>query len=131
MFVQDMLSNEHAENPMTQEEIQHEIKTLTYRHIAWMTALRHAMRMLKPWETTVLHKTNQEWDIGPPERESTVEEDLKPYLSDSDLKYVLDKGNKQTAILYQQSHHLRELKEKGIISDAEFDKMKAKLIKEF
>ena len=31
----------------TKEELQKEIKTLTYRHIAWMTALRHAMREAK------------------------------------------------------------------------------------
>ncbi|MEO1263667.1 MAG: bestrophin family ion channel [Bacteroidota bacterium] len=115
MFVQDMLTNEHAQIPLSEEELQHEIKTLTYRHIAWMTALRHSMRVLKPWETTSQHRTNQEWGIGPPERDTTLEEDLKPYLSASDLAYVLDKNNKQTAVLYQQSHHLRKLKEQGII----------------
>ena len=44
MFVQDMLSNEHASVKLSDQELRHEIKTLTYRHIAWMTALRHAMR---------------------------------------------------------------------------------------
>ena len=120
MFVQDMLTNEHASTKMTEQELQHEIKTLTYRHIAWMTALRHAMRVLKPWETTINHKTNQEWNTRPPERESTLEEDLKPYLSKSDLDDALSKGNKQTAILYQQSHHLRKLKERGIIWEFSF-----------
>ena len=56
VYIQDMLTNEHAKNPLSEAEIQSEIKTLTYRQIAWMTALRHAMRMLKPWETTFSHK---------------------------------------------------------------------------
>ncbi|MCB0613829.1 MAG: hypothetical protein KDC75_10990 [Phaeodactylibacter sp.] len=120
MFTQDMLSNEYATTPMPQEQLEQEIRTLTYRHIGWMTALRHAMRVVKPWETSFSHKTNQEWDLRPPERNSTLDEDLKPYLSPSDLEYVLNKDNKQTAILYRQSHHLRTLKEKGIIWEFSF-----------
>ena len=122
MFVQDMLTNEHTEFVLSEEELQHEIKTLTYRHIAWMTALRHAMRMPKPWETVFLEKTNQEWSdmVHPPERDSNVEDDLKPYLSAEDMAYVMSKNNKQTAILYQQSHHLRKLKEQGIIWEFAF-----------
>lgn len=120
MFVQDMLTNEHTNTPLTEGELQHEVKTLTYRHIAWMTALRHAMRIPKPWETTVQHKTNQEWDVRPPELESTVEKDLEPYISKGDLEYVMSKNNKQTALLYLQSHHLRKLKEQGIIWEFSF-----------
>ncbi|MBT8219960.1 MAG: hypothetical protein KJP00_09045, partial [Bacteroidia bacterium] len=95
---------------------------LTYRHIAWMTALRHAMRQPKQWEHVMLEKTNREWEnmMKPPERESKLEDDLKPYLSDSDLEYVLDKNNKQTAVLYLQSKHLRRLKERGIIWEFSF-----------
>jgi len=120
MFTQDMLTNEYASTPFTEAQLQNEIKTLTYRHIAWMTALRHAMRMPKPWETTVNHKTNQEWDIRPPELDSTLEEDLKPYISESDFEYVLSKNNKQTALLYLQSHHIKKLKEQGVIWEFSF-----------
>lgn len=120
MFVQDMLTNEYADKPFTEAELQNEVKTLTYRHIAWMTALRHAMRLPKPWETTVNDKTNQEWDVRPPELDSTLEKDLKPYISDEDFKYVMSKNNKQTALLYLQSHHLRKLKEKGIVWEFSF-----------
>lgn len=120
MFVQDMLTNEYAKTPVPEEQLQAEIKTLTYRHIGWMTALRHAMRMPKPWETTVLHKTNQEWDTRPPELESSLEADLKPYVSESDFAYVMSKNNKQTAMLYLQSHHLRKLKEQGVIWEFSF-----------
>jgi len=120
MFLQDMLTNEYASTPMSTAEIQQEIKTLTYRHIAWMTALRHAMRMPKPWETSLNHKTNQEWDTRPPEMESSLAVDIKPYISDTDFDYVMDKNNKQTALLYLQSHHLRKLKEQGIVWEFSF-----------
>lgn len=125
MFVQDMLTNEYAESPLTEPEIHREIKTLTYRHIAWMTALRHAMRMPRPWETSVSHKTNQEWNMRPPELDSSLEDDLKSYISENDLAYILDKNNKQTALLYLQSHHLKKLKEQGIIWEFSFLELEA------
>ncbi len=120
MFLQDMLTNEHAKDALSDAEIQAEVKILTYRHIAWMTALRHAMRVAKPWETTVNHKTNQEWDTRPPEKDSSLVEDLKPYISRDDFEYLTNKNNKQTALLYLQSHHLRKLKEQGIIWEFSF-----------
>ena len=52
MFVQDMLTDEHTSTPIGDEALKAEVKALTYRHIAWMTALRHAMRQSKSWETT-------------------------------------------------------------------------------
>ncbi|MCB0640518.1 MAG: hypothetical protein KDC44_02725 [Phaeodactylibacter sp.] len=122
MYVQDMLSNEHAQVKLSDEELRHEVKTLTYRHIAWMTALRHAMRAPKPWETAIKEKTNQEWSsiVRPPERDSNVEADMEPYLSTGDMAYLKDKTNKQTALLYLQSHHLRRLKESGVLWEFSF-----------
>ncbi|WP_282161517.1 bestrophin family protein [Ulvibacterium marinum] len=125
MFVQDMLTNEYAESPLTEPQIHKEIKTLTYRHIAWMTALRHAMRMPRPWETSASHRTNQEWNMRPPELDSSLEDDLKSYISENDLAYVLGKNNKQTALLYLQSHHLKKLKEQGIIWEFSFLELEA------
>ena len=120
MFVQDMVTNEYADSPVEDAVLKEEIKTLTYRHIAWMTALRYAMRAHKPWETTLNLKTNKEWQLVPPEREMELEKALKPYLSEKDLADALSKNNKQTALLYQQSHHLRRLKEQGTIWEFSF-----------
>lgn len=120
MYLQDMLTNEHAKSKLSEEEIKKEIQAITYRHIAWMTALRHAMRATRQWETTYNDKTNKEWGITPPERLSNLDDDLTPYLSESDKADILEKDNKQTALLYQQSHHLRKLKEDGIIWEFSF-----------
>ncbi len=120
MFLQDMVTNEYAGTKVAEEELQEEIKILTYRHIAWMTALRHAMREAKPWETILKQRTNREWGMVPPEMESNLEDDLKLYISKQDLEHVLAKSNKQTALLYLQSHHLRELKEKGTVWEFSF-----------
>ena len=120
VFVQDMVTNEYTKTPVNETDLQKEIKTLTYRHIAWMTALRHAMRETKQWETSGKHKTNSEWDIRPPEHDSSLDKDIKSYISESDLTYINNKSNKQTAILYLQSKHLKSLKEKGIIWEFSF-----------
>lgn len=128
MYVQDMLTNEYAESPLSEEALQIEIKNLTYRHIAWMTALRHAMRMPKPWETVIKNqKTDRDWGIQPPEFDANLEDDLRPYISQIDLEDAMSKNNKQTALLYQQSHHLRKLKEQGIIWEFSFLELEAVL----
>ncbi|MGB5228569.1 bestrophin family protein [Eudoraea sp.] len=130
VFVQDMVNNEYTQTAVEDSELQKEIKALTYRHIAWMTALRYAMRASKPWETSVLHRTNKEWDTRPPEHDSTLDVDLKPYISESDYEYIRGKSNKQTALLYLQSHHLRQLKEKGVIWEFSFLELEG-VIQEF
>ncbi len=120
MFTQDMINNDHSTKELSEEALKKEIKVLTYRHIAWMTALRHAMRASKPWETAVKHKTNREWDMRPPELNTTLEKDLEPYLSIEDWTYIKGKSNKQTALLYLQSHHLHSLKKKGLVWEFSF-----------
>lgn len=129
MFVQDMVTNEHSTEKQSDSELKDQIKTLTYRHIAWMTALRYAMREPKPWETLVHEKTNKEWIkiVKPPEWESTIGEDLKPYITSSEMDYVLSKSNKQTALLYLQSKHLKQLKENGLIWEFSFLKLESVL----
>jgi putative membrane protein len=129
VFVQDMLSDEHSSQPVSIDTIKAEVRILTFRHIAWMTALRHAMRQQKSWETTSKHKTNTEWGIKAPEKTDSLEEDLRAYLSEEDLAYTMDKGNHQTALLYLQSHHIKKLKDQGIIWEFSFLELEG-LIKE-
>lgn len=120
MFLQDMITNAHSKNKVPEKDLAENIRVLTYRHIAWMTALRHSMRQTKPWETILKQRTNKEWGVVPPEMETDVKDDLAPYISEEDMAYVMPKNNKQTALLYLQSHHLRALKEKGQIWEFAF-----------
>lgn len=86
------------------------LKQITHRHIAWLTALRFAMREKKPWEASydMVHK-KADFKYNVPEFESVVEEELKLYLSEDELQYVLTKDNKPNAIINLQSEHLRRL----------------------
>lgn len=127
MYAQDMLSSEHMAEAPKEGELHTEVRTLTYRHIAWMTALRYAMRASKLWETTSKSRTNREWGIAPPETKIPLEQALEPYLNQEDLDYVKSKDNKQTALLYLQSHHLKALKEKGMLWEFSFLEMENQL----
>ena len=122
IMVLDMVTNEHAKDPATDEELAVYKKTIVMRHIAWLTALRHAMRQLKPWETYRTNKHNSEWveALHIPELESSLEDDLKSYLSDDEYKEVLGTTNKAAAVLRLQSNHLRRLKERGLIWEFSF-----------
>ncbi|MFK7808701.1 MAG: bestrophin family protein [Saprospiraceae bacterium] len=129
MFVQAMVTNENVAEAISNKKFNKEIKTLTYRHIAWMTALRYSMRASKPWETVMTEKANRKWAkmISPPESKSKVLDAMKPYLSDADVRYVMSKNNKQTALLYLQSHHLKKLKEEGVLWEFSFLELEAVL----
>jgi len=86
------------------------VKVITHRHIAWLTALRFAMRAKKPWEATYQtgkKKINFEYHV--PEFETDLKEELTPYLSKEELEYVMKYDNKTNAIINLQSQHLRAL----------------------
>lgn len=87
------------------------LKTITHRHVAWLTALRYAMRTKKPWEATYQKdgKKGLKFDYHIPEFKTPIEEELKPYLSDEEFEYVMSKDNKPNAIISLQSKHLRKL----------------------
>ncbi len=86
------------------------LKEIVHRHIAWLTALRYAMRTKKPWEATYQkdHKKVQ-FIYLTPEFDTTLEEELKPYLSEDEYNYVLSMDNKPNALISLQSKHLRQL----------------------
>lgn len=122
MKTADMVNNEHSKLPVSEDIIKNHKNTLVFRHIAWMTALRHAMRQPKSWEVNMKEHTNKEWEnqIYIPERRSTLEEDLKPYLASDEYQYVLSKSNKSTALLFLQSRHLTKLKDERLIWEFSF-----------
>jgi len=88
-----------------------ELKIVTNRHIAWLTALRYAMRAKKVWETEFLTKNGKNLDFwyNIPEHETTLEEEIEPLLSKEEFKYVMSKENKTNALMNLQSKHLRRL----------------------
>lgn len=129
IMVNEMITNEYAKQPAKEEEIVTLKKQIVRRHIGWLTALRHAMRQVRPWEAFRLNKRNQEWldALHIPELERTLEEDLKQYLEEDEYHKTLKRTNKPATILANQAHHLRELKERGLIWEFSFLELKGKI----
>ncbi len=94
------------------------LRTITHRHIAWLTALRYAMRSKKSWEASYdsIHKKNV-FGYHVPEFTTSLEDELRPYLSEEEFSYVMSKDNKPNAITSLQSKHLRALTDEKKIWD--------------
>lgn len=95
-----------------------ELRTITHRHIAWLTALRFALRTKKSWEASYdyMHsKVSFKYNV--PEHMTTLEDELTAFLSKEEFDYVLAKDNKANAIMSLQSNHLRKLTDEKKIWD--------------
>ena len=122
MMVRDMVSNAYADEPVPEEQLAEHRTRLIHRHIAWITALRYAMRKRKSWETFLNYGTNLEWydKVCVPERDFELEDDLRPLLDEAELSRVLEATNPSAAVLALQSGHLRQLKEHGLLWEFSF-----------
>jgi len=117
--VKDGMNLEHHTHSKNEKQ---EIKIITHRHIAWLNALRFAMRTKKDWETNYNSKHNKDWrdKSGTPEWNTTIEDELKPYLSQEEFDYVMSKSHKPNAILSLQSKHFRSLHDEKLIWNFSF-----------
>ncbi|WP_343302766.1 bestrophin family ion channel [Chitinophaga niabensis] len=88
-----------------------DIKTIFHRHFAWLTALRYQLREPRVWEN-MTNPENVEYAAlySIPEKQTTMEEELKKYLPDEELHYILAKKNKATQLMAMQSRHINNLR---------------------
>lgn len=133
MMANDLITNEHAVEKASDEELFDIRKKLVLRHVAWMSSLRHALRAPKPWEVSNMNKSDMEYmsQIRIHERIYTLEQELEGYLTDEEKAYVLSKSNKQAACLNLQSKNLKELKEQGFIWEFSFLEMEKMMVELF
>lgn len=105
-----------TENYDQDKQLQQEI---IYRHFAWLTALRFQLREPKSWENvkTKTYNLNYLKYYKVPEWETKLEDELKPFLSEKELRYILSTKNRATQILAQQSYQLKKLNQQGAIAD--------------
>jgi putative membrane protein len=87
------------------------LKVIAYRHIAWLTALRYALRTKKVWEANYDEhtKSDSKFKYHVPEYNSPLEDELKPYLSKEEYAWVMTLENKPNGIISLQSKHLRAI----------------------
>jgi len=92
-------------------------KELIYRHIAWMTSLRHQLRLSKPWE----HIENRINGLYAPtvceDYHNKLASELEEYLSTSEIEMLEGKTNMAAQILKIQSQRLQELRDQNFFDD--------------
>lgn len=107
------------------------VKRMFYRHFAWLTALRFQLREPRTWENMTIERFTEfrksHYEI--PEAISKVEDELKCFLSESELVYILSKKNKATQLTAIQSEELGKLKASGEINDFQWNLLQQCLIK--
>lgn len=91
-------------------------KELIYRHIAWMTSLRHQLRLSRPWE----HGDRLNAKYAPTVCEDymvQLEDDIAQFMTNEEMKFIEHKTNGATQILKIQSLRLQELRDQGYFED--------------
>lgn len=133
LMINDFISNKHAKIHLADSELFKIRKQLVMRHVAWMTSLRHALRVHKEWEVSKLDKSEQEYlsKVEIREWRYSLEEELKGYIIESEIKEILSKTNKQAACLTLQSKQLNQLMEDGLIEDFRHMEMQAMMTEFF
>ena len=109
---------------------QDKVNEMFLRHYAWLTALRFQLRESRAWEnmkTAQYDEYSRKYDI--PERHSTIENELKNYLSENEFQYIISKKNRATQLMASQSKSLSEAYEKGEINDFQWTQINQQLIK--
>jgi len=130
MTVNDYVTNNHAQQKLSDEQL-HVIKMrMMNRHFAWLTALRHQLREPRAWEA-IYKKHNQEYKdkwFSVKEHNSKMEDELRRYLSADELQEVMRRTNKANFIISLQSRELRKLREQHLIEDFRHMELEKSLI---
>lgn len=92
-------------------------KELIYRHVAWLTALRHQLRLSKPWEHTSMRLNQLYVPTVCEDYHHKLGGELSHYLSEQEISGYQGKANMATQILKQQSVRLQELREQKYFED--------------
>lgn len=104
-----------ADSPGTDGGSSPEVRVIIYRHLAWLHALKHAMRTRQPWEHRLPASERQRRYFEKRINFSNFETDAANYLSTEELAWIKTKKNQATQLLDKQSRHLAELNRAGVI----------------
>src|SRR5690606_17302354 len=95
-----------------------EARKLVYRHLAWLTTLRYAMRQKRAWET-VESAPNAEYlrAYRIPEKESPLENELARFLPGDEVASILMASNTAGRVLSLQDLSIKDLLDRKLLRD--------------
>ena len=92
-------------------------KELIYRHIAWMTALRHQLRLSREWEHTNERVKGLHIPVVSEDYHTRLDSELKEYIAPDEVSEYEPKANTATQILATQSKRLQQLRDQSYFED--------------
>ena len=92
-------------------------KELIYRHIAWLTALRHQLRLAKEWEHSEDRIKGKYAPKISEDYHAKLDLELAEYIPQEEIRYCNPKANTATQLLVKQSTRLQELRNQGYFDD--------------
>lgn len=127
-FIITVKDSFYIDSSVASKDQSNALEIITNRHIAWLTALRYAMRTKKSWEASYdsIH-TKEKFPYNIPEFATSLEEEMKPLLSSEEYSYVMGKDNKPNALISLQSKHIRKLTDEKIFWDFTLLKLQSML----
>ncbi len=100
-----------------QERLQLEQRKIIYRHIAWLTALRFQLRLVREWE----HKEDRVKGLYLPTiceaYYDKLDDELMNLIDDKEFASYKSKANMAAQLLATQSVELQRLKDEGFFED--------------
>ncbi len=97
-----------------QETIQRE---LIYRHLAWITALRHQLRLSRQWEHLEIRIKGLYAPTVCEDYHQSLDKELGNFISKEEIESYKSNSNTATQILKNQSIRLQELKNENYFED--------------
>ncbi len=92
-------------------------KELLYRHVAWLTILRHQLRVSRPWEHVNERAKGYKSPSISEDSNAKLDEELNAYLSRDEIEALENKSNKAIQILKIQSQRLQDLRDEEAFED--------------
>jgi putative membrane protein len=103
-------------------------KELIYRHIAWLTALRHQLRERRRWEHRNKLKEEAYFQGVVPEYRISMEDDFGNLISQKEREFIVKSANAATQLISTQSRRLKDLRKEGLIDEFRHMKLQDLLI---
>jgi putative membrane protein len=106
-----------ASEPDVKDDIEKEKRTLIYRHIAWLYALRHAMWQRTSWEHQTTASARQRKYFERHFNFDMYERAVVTYLSEQEQQWIRTRQNAAAQLLDCQSQHLAALHRRGLLDN--------------
>ncbi|HAD34201.1 MAG TPA: hypothetical protein DCF44_06845 [Chitinophagaceae bacterium] len=108
----DFITNRHAQKPLDELGLRQIHSEIYHRHFVGLTAFYFQLREARQWEA-IYKKHNTEYQnrwFRVEEHDHQLADLIKPYLSPTEYKLVMRKGNKAAQLIALQSAHLKRIR---------------------